>query len=149
MKTCLLASLSAAALWLTGVPQAAAQTVSTGIVQGVAPTIGAMTIRSNETARPITFYEMERATIFSEDGNPAVLSDLEPGMEITVQYAVRRNRWYISKVIIPANEATTLESLSPIPPVYVEPALRIPATRADITHQPGSRSTTSLRRTAP
>jgi hypothetical protein len=141
MKTSIIASLSAAALWLTGAPETTAQEpVSTGIVQGVAPKTGTLTIRSTQTARPITFYGMEKANIFSVDGSPALITDLEPGMPVTVQYAVRGDRWFISKVILSSNTQTTLTPVVPNATV-ASPALRSPAARdGDITTQPGSKA---------
>ncbi len=139
MKTLVLASLSVAALVLTGGPSAFAQDpVSTGIVQGVATKTGALTIRSNETSRPITFYGMEKASIARESGTPAALADVQPGMQVTVRYAVRGDRWYINKVLLP--DATSAPALATIP-AGSDPALRSPAARdGDITTQPGSKA---------
>lgn len=141
MKTLLIATLSATALWLSGSPQAVAQEpVSTGIVQGVAPTTGVLTIRSAETQRPITFYGMDKATITAGD-KAAVINDIQPGMQVTVKYAVRGDKWYISKVLLPASTSTSLTPAAAAAPVAVDPALRTPAARdGDITTQPGSKA---------
>ena len=130
--------LAAAALWLgSAVVSQAQEPVSTGIVQGLVPKAGTLTLRSDQTSRPITFYGMDRANIYAADGRPAVVADLQPGMQVTVQYAVRGNRWYISKVLLSEQRPAPIASA----PVNAEPALRSrAATDRDITTQPGSRA---------
>lgn len=141
MKTLLIASLSAAALWLNGAPQAVAQEpVSTGVVQGVAPKTGVLTIRSNQTQRPVTFYGIDKATITAGQ-RPALITDIQPGMLVTVQYAIRGDKWYISKLLLPENTVSSLAPATVTVPVAVDPALRTPAARDDDrTTQPGSKA---------
>ncbi len=137
MKTFSLGSLVAAAvLWLGSITATQAQElVSTGLVQGLAPRAGILTLRSDQTSRPITFYGIDRATIFTADGQPALIGDLQPGMQATVQYAMRGKRWYISKIILAAQRPSVVVGA----PLYVNPALRSPAALdGDITTQPAN-----------
>lgn len=136
MKTrTLVPFFAAAALLLGTLPSGAQETVSTGTIQGVVPQVGTLTIRSDQTTRPLTFWGMDRANIFTADGQPAVVGDLVPGMRVTVQYAVQGKRWLISKVILDAQRPPVVAGA----PIYVDPALNTPAARdGDITTTPGS-----------
>jgi len=136
MKLRLLAPLLALGFTCLGCPDAKAQEpVSTGIIQGTVPKAGTLTLRSDQTTRPITFYGMDRANIFTADGKAATMADLQPGLQVTIQYAVQGDRWYISKVVLPEQRNT----LPAGAPVNVSPAATSPAARdGDITTQPGS-----------
>jgi hypothetical protein len=80
---------------------------------------------------------MERANIFSADGKPALTTDLQPGMQVTVQYAERGNRWYISKVMVAEPRNNTVVGA----PTNVDRALTQKAAKdGDITTQPGSKA---------
>jgi hypothetical protein len=138
MKTRSLASFLAAAVLAVGTPALLAQEpVSTGIIQGVVPKAGTLTIRSDQTTRPITFYGMDRANIFTADGKPALIGDLQPGIKVTVQYAIKGERWYISKVLLPEQRPVAVTGA----PINVDPAVISPAARdGDITTQPGAKA---------
>ncbi|RYD74620.1 MAG: hypothetical protein EOP84_19600, partial [Verrucomicrobiaceae bacterium] len=145
MKTFSLSSLVAAAvLGLGSITVSQAQEpVSTGTIQGLVPRAGTLTLRSDQTSRPITFYGIDRATIFTEDGQPALIGDLEAGMKATIQYAVRGNRWYISKIILPGARAPISQADAAVAgaPINLDPALRTPAALDDDrTTQPGSKA---------
>ena len=130
--------MAAAVVWLGSITVSHGQEpVSTGIVQGLAPSVGALTIRSDQTSSSLTFYGLERANIFTSDGALANVGSIQPGMPVTVQYAVRRNRWYISKVILP--ETVPAAAILPSPVFIPELGSRA-ATDGDITTQPGSRA---------
>jgi len=130
--------MAAALVWLGSITVSHAQEpVSTGTVLGLAPAAGTLTIRSDQTSSALTFYGMERANIFTSDGGVAVIDNVQPGMRVTVQYAVRGNRWYISKVILPEDRPPVVLNV----PAAVFPALRSRAANdGDITTQPGSRA---------
>jgi hypothetical protein len=98
MKTSFFAALAATALSLSC---AVAQVpVSTGIVEGITPKDGALTILSDQTHGNLSFYGLEKAPIFTADGKVLQLSDLLPGQRVTLEYAARDNRSYVSKVIL-------------------------------------------------
>ena len=98
-----LLTTAALALGLYMAPTAQAQEpVSTGVVQEVVAATGVLTIRSDQTQRAITFYGLNTANIFTVQGAPAQLSDLQTGTPVTVQYAIRDNRWFVSKVMFSA-----------------------------------------------
>jgi hypothetical protein len=82
---------------------AQAQTpVSTGVVQAVAQEEGTLTLRANQPlAAPLVFHGMNKAKIETVDGKVANLGALTPGLSVTVHYAQRDNRWYVSRVVIP------------------------------------------------
>lgn len=83
-----------------GVSTARAQEpVTTGVVQEVIPKTGVLTIISDQQHKPVTFYGAGKSNIFSVDGSPAQLSDLERGKRVTVQYAERKGVWYIEKIM--------------------------------------------------
>jgi hypothetical protein len=138
MKTHSFASVLAAAVLAVGTPALVAQEpVSTGTIQGVVPKAGTLTLRSDQTTRPITFYGMDRANIFTADGKPALVGDLQPGMKVTIQYAIKGERWYISKVLLPEQRPAVVTGA----PVNLDPALISPALRdGDITTQPGAKA---------
>lgn len=129
-------AMAAAVLWLGSMTVSHGQEpVSTGIVQGTVPAAGTLTIRSDQTTTPLTFWGMERANIFTADGQLATVGDIEPGMPVTVQYAVRGKRWYISKVILPEQRANVVIGA----PINIDPALRTRAANDnDPTTNPGS-----------
>ncbi len=97
-----------------------------------------LTMRSDQNQRLITFYGMEKANAFTADGQPAKMADMQVGQRITVQYATRGDKWYISKVILPAMTAPAAGGSTP---VNVDPATRSRAANdGDITTQPGSKA---------
>jgi hypothetical protein len=112
MKTSFFAALAATALSLSCA--LAQQPVSTGIVEGITPKDGALTILSDQTHENLSFYGLEKATIFTADGKPLLLGDLLPGQRVTLEYAVRDNRSYVNNVILsePRPEAPR-DALSP------------------------------------
>ncbi|MHA3771910.1 hypothetical protein ACXR0O_10280 [Verrucomicrobiota bacterium sgz303538] len=137
MKTSSLTSLlAAAALWLgSAVISQAQEPVSTGTIQGLVPWAGTLTLRSDQTHGPMTFWGIDRANIFSADGQPAGIGDLQPGMNVTVQYAVRGRKWYISKVMLSEQRSAPIVSV----PLYSVPALTSRAANDnDITTQPAN-----------
>ena len=136
--TKLFSAFAAAAVLFAAVPETQAQEpVSTGIIQGMVPKAGTLILRSDQTTRPITFYGMDRANIFTADGKAATVADLQPGMKATIQYAVRENRWYISKIILAEQRGNAVVGA----PINADPALRTKAaTDGDITTQPGAKA---------
>lgn len=113
----------------------AQEPVSTGIVHGMVEKAGVLTLRSDQNQRLLTFHGMDKANVFTADGQPAKMADMQVGQRVTVQYATRDGKWYISKVILPAPAAAPAAGL----PVNVDPAVRSRAANdRDITTQPGS-----------
>jgi hypothetical protein len=137
MKTRFLSTVALAAVLLSAHPAAFAQEpVSTGIVTNVLAKDGVLTIRSDQNGQPLTFHGMDRANIFSADGQPALIGDLQTGMKVTVQYGVRGQRWYISKVVLPemrgnAGAAAAAATSANAP---------VTARDGDITTQPGKKA---------
>jgi hypothetical protein len=80
------------------VPLTAQEPVTTGIVQSVDAQTGAMTVLSDQTKKPITFLGTNRAMLVRTRGEPPQFADLKAGMQVTVQYAVRNDQWYVEKV---------------------------------------------------
>ena len=77
-----------------------AQEVSTGMLESVNPKQDVVTMRSDQTHHDLVFYGLNRANIFTADGRDLNIRDLEEGQRVTIQYAVRNRRWYVSKVIL-------------------------------------------------
>jgi len=77
-----------------------AQEVSTGMLESVNPKQDVVTMRSDQTHHDLVFYGLNRANIFTADGHDLSVRDLEEGQRVTIQYAVRNRRWYVSKVIL-------------------------------------------------
>jgi Cu/Ag efflux protein CusF len=139
MKTRLFSTFAAAvALVCSGISTVQAQEpVSTGIIHGLVEKAGVLTLRSDQNQRLLTFHGMDQANVFTADGQPAKMADMKVGDRVTVQYATRNGKWYISKVILPAPTAAPAAGL----PVNVDPAVRSRAANdRDITTQPGSRA---------
>jgi hypothetical protein len=137
LSKCFSIYAAAAALLVSAPLTQAQEPVSTGVIQGLAPKAGTLTLRSDQTTRPVTFYGMDKANIFTADGKVAKIADLQPGMKATVQYAVRENRWYVSKVILAEQRNTIVTGA----PVNGDPAARSKAANdGDITTQPGSKA---------
>ncbi len=57
-------------------------------------------MRSDQTARDMSFNGLDHANIFTADGKALTIGDLSPGQRVTLEYAVRDKHWYISKVIL-------------------------------------------------
>src|SRR4051794_7366691 len=96
----LLCSLAALGLLLSGSAYAQ-EPVSTGIIAGMQPKEGTLTIRSDQTNGLVTFFGADKANIFTSDGQPFLLQNLKVGSKVTIQYATRGKKWYISKMILP------------------------------------------------
>lgn len=99
MKALLLSLTAACALLGFGQVTASAQEiVTTGVVQKVGDD-GSLVVHSDQTQGPVTFYGVQNTNIFTVDGSPALLGDLQMGTKVTVQYAVRGGKWYVSKIM--------------------------------------------------
>ena len=91
----------AAACFFAGAAPARAQVVTTGIVIGVDPAKGIVTLRSDQTNRATNFVNMQKAPISRASGTVAKLEDVWTGMRVTVSYAQRGGRWYVGRLYIP------------------------------------------------
>lgn len=87
---------------------ASAQTpVSTGVVQSIDKDKSTLMLRTDQqNVAPLTFHGMDKARIETMSGQPAKLTDLTEGMNITVHYATRGKLWYVSRVLIPDANST-------------------------------------------
>ncbi len=124
--------------------------VSTGKVITVDSKNGAMTIFSEQTRGPITFYGLSEATVQTNDGTPATFATIRADMPVTVHYATRDGRLVVSKVSIADPNATapavvTAPGTLPTAPLIPTPRATLPLanpalTDGDITTQPGSKA---------
>jgi hypothetical protein len=80
---------------------AEAQVVTNGIVVDVSAAEGLLTVRADQSQRPVYFRNMQHAKVQRASGTPAKFEDVWPGMRVTVSYAQRGNRWYVGSVAIP------------------------------------------------
>lgn len=102
MKAFLRSFVLIAALLLGGAVATFAQQVSTGVIAGYQPKEGTITIRSDQTQGLITFFGVNKANIFTADGKISNIADLPLGSKVTVEFTERERRWFVSKVILPA-----------------------------------------------
>jgi len=116
----LLCSLAALATLLVG-NVVGQELVSTGIIAGLQPKEGTLTIRSDQTNGIVTFFGADKANIFTSDGQPYLLQNLKPGVKVTIQYAARGEKWYISKMILPPG-VTPPEAAPAAPAAQAAPA---------------------------
>jgi formylmethanofuran dehydrogenase subunit E-like metal-binding protein len=79
----------------------AQEPVSTGIIQGIQPKEGTLTLRSDQTQNLTTFFGVDKANIQTTDGQVMTIDSLQLGTRVTVQYTQRGKQWFISKVILP------------------------------------------------
>ncbi len=136
-----LAILAAAAVSFSAQAQTTSspsEPVSTGKVIATNAQTGVMTMMSAQTRAPLSFYGMNEAKIETNSGKIVGLAEIRPDMAVTVHYAERQGKWYVSRIAIP--DATPAPA---IPAVTVDQrrALSSPAARdGDITTQPGSKA---------
>ena len=96
-----LALAVAGAFFLAALAPAEAQVVTTGIVLGVDPGKGIVTVRSDQTNRATNFVNMQKAPISRASGKPAKLEDVWTGMRVSISYAQLGGRWYVGRLYIP------------------------------------------------
>lgn len=99
----MLLRLSLAASLLLGVSStpALAQVegrVTTGVIEKISPDTGVMTVRTQQTQRPMTFYGIDKAMLEHTLGKQPTITDLAPGMPVTIRYAVRGKQWFVDKI---------------------------------------------------
>jgi hypothetical protein len=92
-----------AALLLLGVSSATALAqaegrVTTGVIEKISPETGVMTVRSQQTHRPLTFYGVDKAMLVHTLGKQPMITDLAPGMQVTIRYAARGKQWFVDKI---------------------------------------------------
>jgi hypothetical protein len=101
MNTLLRLSLAASLfLGVSSVP-ALAQVegrVTTGVIEKVSADTGVMTVRTEQTQRPMTFYGIDKAMLEHTLGKQPTLTDLAPGMAVTIRYAARGQQWFVDKI---------------------------------------------------
>jgi len=124
MKTLSLRVALAASL-LTFAPAAllAQAPVSTGIIVSVDPKAGEMTMQSDQLKKAVTFYGLNSVNIFHVDGQVAPMTDLEPGRHVTIEYAERQGRWYISKVMLNPKRSVVPAPVVPVVRSNVAPLI--------------------------
>lgn len=103
MKAILRSFFLVAALLLGGASVTFAQQVSTGVIAGYQPKEGTLTVRSDQTQGLITFFGVDKANIFTADGKISNIADLPLGSKVTVEFSERDKKWFVSKVILPAD----------------------------------------------
>jgi hypothetical protein len=97
----LLVPALAAAFFFAPRPAAEAQVVTTGVVMGVEPAKGIVTLRVDSTNKPMSFVNMQKAPISRASGKAAKLEDVWTGMRVSVSYAQIAGRWYVARLYIP------------------------------------------------
>lgn len=139
-----LAPVLAGAFLLGTAMLADAQVVTTGIVTAVESNTGLVTVRSDQTRRPMYFREMNRAKIMRSSGTPARLDDVWPGMRVTISYAQRAGRWYVGHLAIPdlPRPAAAPDVSWNLTPGERNAIYSKAANDNDITTRPGSRAFT-------
>ncbi len=78
-----------------------AQVVTTGVVIGVEPAKGLVSLRVDSTNRAMNFVNMQKAPVSRASGKSAKLEDVWTGMRVTVSYAQIAGRWYVKRLYIP------------------------------------------------
>jgi hypothetical protein len=73
--------------------------VTTGIVEAVSLENGTMTVRTDQTQRPMIFSGIGSAMLVNGRGGTPTLGDLKAGIPVTVRYAVRNKQWYVEKIV--------------------------------------------------
>jgi hypothetical protein len=101
MKTFLRLPLAAALCLSAWALPAQAQDgrVTTGIVESVSLENGTMTVRTDQTQRPMIFSGIGAAMLVNGKGKPPTITDLKPGIPVTVRYASKNKVWYVEKII--------------------------------------------------
>ena len=72
--------------------------VTTGVIEKISTDTGVMTVRSQQTQRPITFYGIDKAMLVHTLGKQPMITDLAPGMPVTIRYAARGKQWFVDKI---------------------------------------------------
>lgn len=120
----LLTLLSPLLLFLWGGHQyaIAQQPVTTGIVRNVDPQKGLLTVLSDQTRQPISYAGADRANIYTVDGKPALLTDLQQGTPVTVTYFERGNAFYVDHIVFGEVSTNPRAAAAPAVPPGVMPA---------------------------
>jgi hypothetical protein len=106
--------------------------VFSGTVVGVSPDSGTM-ILSNGPDTKITLTGVHEARIRAVDGRLVRLSNLRPGMQVSVSYLQQGRQWVVSRILIPA------EAQPEVLPNIADPRFRS-LFDGDITTNPGSKA---------
>lgn len=122
-------AIIAALVCFTGTSEAQ-DLVFSGRVVGVSPENGTLILASTPAAH-VTFSGLAHARIRTVDGRAVTLSQLVPGMRVSVAYAVAGKNWVVSRILIPAASAPE------VAPVITDPRYKT-LFDGDITTKPGS-----------
>lgn len=93
--------VSALALVWCNVSVQAQDLVFSGAVVGVSPEAGTM-ILSNGPKVKMTLTGLHQARIRAADGRVVGLSNLRPGMRVSVAYLQQGQQWVVSRILVPA-----------------------------------------------
>ncbi len=122
--------------------------VSTGKVSGLSSDNGTLTIQSAQTHKPILYYGLLDAQITAANGDPVGLDSVPIGTNVTVHYTKIRNRLHVSRIVLPAPNASAVKrvGVETLPGAVTLPNGERRAlgsdvlTDGDITTQPGSKA---------
>jgi len=106
--------------------------VFSGAVVGVSADSGTMVL-ANGPDKKITLTGLHQARIRAVDGRVVRLSNLRPGMRVSVAYLQQGEQWVVSRILIPA------EAQPEVVPMITDPRYRS-LFDGDITTNPGSKA---------
>jgi hypothetical protein len=136
----LLAGIFAASLLAqqTEVPQSL---ISTGSVVSVSNQDGSLTLRVEQSGKPLLFSNMDKAPVFYADGRRATFAEIRLGEHATVYYAQAQRGWVVGKVVI-SNPSPPVPAVGQATPSALtraeQKALQSKAANdGDITTKPG------------
>ena len=89
------------ALFILSVPVLAQDLIFSGAVVGVSPETGTM-ILSNGPKVKMTLTGLQHARIRAVDGRVVGLSNLRPGMRVSVAYLQQGQQWVVSRILVPS-----------------------------------------------
>jgi hypothetical protein len=129
---CLTLFVSILALFCFGISTQAQDLVFSGTVVGVSPDAGTMVL-ANGPDMKMTLTGVHQARIRAVDGRVVRLSNLRPGMRVSVAYLQQGEQRVVSRILIPA------EAQPEVMPIITDPRYRS-LFDGDITTNPGSKA---------
>ena len=115
--------------------------VTTGVVTNVSRENGTLTVISEQTQRPITYFGMEKAVVQFGSGKVATIADVQVRQPVTVVYAIRDQKPYVAKIMIPDPKPVASESAASTLTAAERRALESRSARdGDITTKPGTKA---------
>ena len=131
-KHCRTLLVSILALFCCGASTQAQDLVFSGAVVGVSPDSGTLVLANGPNMK-MTLTGLQQARIRAVDGRLVRLSNLRPGMRVSVAYLQQGEQRVVSRILIPA------EAQPEVVPMITDPKYRS-LFDGDITTNPGSKA---------